>query len=193
MKKIILSLAIAAMAFVPAVATAQNNQKEAPTRNAVKPGLPGARPGVQKELKQFEIFQNIDLDDTQRSQVDALNKALVESRRELMKSAQKMIQKNDSTAKADRKEMKKDMSQDMKEINRKYLADLKKILSDSQYTQFLEESFVDNASKVGKGPKSSKGALKGRPGKFADKKAGLGKQVRDMKSKPAKSLEMKKK
>lgn len=95
-----------------------------------------ARPA---QCNSFSCFNGLNLTDTQKQQLQALCKNYGEKRQALRGDAQQNKQRNDS--------LKKDLRNQAHDLKRQQLADIKKILTPEQYTQFLEQNYLN------KGPK----------------------------------------
>lgn len=87
----------------------------------------------------FSCFNGLNLTDTQKQQLQALCKNYGEKRQALRGDAKQNKQRNDS--------LKKDLRNQAQDLKRQQLADIKKILTPEQYTQFLEQNYIN------KGPK----------------------------------------
>ena len=136
MKKKLMILAVSAFAFLGV--NAQNNNNcgncpetpcaEAPCRqNCDKPC--GKPCGEARCLRQFE---GLGLTDAQKSQLVELNKARAAEFKALRKDCRDRKNRCDSAARVDRRA-----------AQAKYLADLKKVLTPEQYTQFLENAYLN--------------------------------------------------
>lgn len=144
------------------------------------------------------LFGNLNLSTEQQAQLNALNEARKQSRKEFAQAAKAAKEAGDTAF------FKKNNRQ---ELQKKYLSDLQTILTPAQYVQFLENSYLQDQSKpafgnrpqgpksakVKGGPKATKGDFK--PGKKSDFKAGKKGDVRAAKldaSFDAKKADMKK-
>lgn len=87
----------------------------------------------------FSCFNGLNLTDTQKQQLQALCKNYGEKRQALRGDAKQNKQRNDS--------LKKDMRNKAQDLKRQQLADIKKILTPEQYTQFLEQNYVNQGPK----------------------------------------------
>lgn len=87
----------------------------------------------------FSCFNGLNLTDTQKQQLQALCKKYGEKRQALRGDAKQNKQRNDS--------LKKDMRNKAQDLKRQQLADIKKILTPEQYTQFLEQNYVNHGPK----------------------------------------------
>ena len=87
----------------------------------------------------FSCFNGLNLTDTQKQQLQALCKNYGDKRQALRQDARQNKQRNDS--------LKKDMRNKAQDLKRQQLADIKKILTPEQYTQFLEQNYVNQGSK----------------------------------------------
>jgi len=130
MKKII-ALAIVAIALcgIPAIAQAQNNGNCCNSTECTKHGA----------------FAGITLSESQQkaiSELDANRKAQNESRMQQMKKARKERLQNDSVARAERKNER-----------REYLNKMKNILTPEQYVTFLENLVLEKPQGVRHGKK----------------------------------------
>lgn len=136
MKKKLMILAVSAFAFLGV--NAQNNNNcgncpetpcaEAPCRqNCDKPC--GKPCGEARCLRQFE---GLGLTDAQKTQLVELNKARAAEFKALRKDCRDKKNRCDSTARVDRRAS-----------QAKYLAELKKVLTPEQYTQFLENAYLN--------------------------------------------------
>lgn len=85
------------------------------------------------------VFAALNLTETQQLQVKALNEARETSRKELRSAARQARIERDSVDRTDR-------AVKGKELNKKYLSDLREILTADQYVQFLENNYVNTAS-----------------------------------------------
>ena len=132
MKKKLMILAVSAFAFLGV--NAQNNNNcgncaetpcaEAPCqKNCDKPC------GAARCLRQFE---GLGLTDAQKTQLIELNKARAAEFKALRKDCRDKKNRCDSTARVDRRA-----------AQAKYLAELKKVLTPEQYTQFLENAYLN--------------------------------------------------
>lgn len=84
----------------------------------------------------FSCFNGLNLTDTQKQQLQALCKNYGEKRQALRGDAKQNKQRNDS--------LKKDLRNKAQDLKRQQLADIKKILTPEQYTQFLEQNYINN-------------------------------------------------
>lgn len=132
MQKKLMILAVSAFAFLGV--NAQNNNNcgncaetpcaEAPCqKNCDKPC------GAARCLRQFE---GLGLTDAQKTQLIELNKARAAEFKALRKDCRDKKNRCDSTARVDRRA-----------AQAKYLAELKKVLTPEQYTQFLENAYLN--------------------------------------------------
>ncbi|MDE7403269.1 MAG: hypothetical protein K2M87_07650, partial [Muribaculaceae bacterium] len=106
-------------------------------KNGIK-GKPGKRYAKHPENRgayEAEILQSLNLTQEQMSQIQALNEAREVSRRELMNQARQARENGDTTFTFN--------ANAGKEINRKYLSDLKAVLTADQFIQFLTENYVN--------------------------------------------------
>lgn len=87
----------------------------------------------------FSCFNGLNLTDTQKQQLQALCKNYGEKRQALRGDAKQNKQRNDS--------LKKDLRNKAQDLKRQQLADIKKILTPEQYTQFLEQNYINNGPK----------------------------------------------
>ena len=100
-----------------------------------------------KQSRMAVLFEGLNLTDQQKAQVADLQKAMMESRSQMAEKmkAEAKAQKCDSSC--NKKELKREMMAErkngIKELRTKYLADLKNILTPSQYEQFLTNYFVN--------------------------------------------------
>lgn len=83
----------------------------------------------------FSCFNGLNLTDTQKQQLQALCKNYGDKRQALRQDSKQNKQRNDS--------LKKDMRNKAQDLKRQQLADIKKILTPEQYTQFLEQNYVN--------------------------------------------------
>lgn len=87
----------------------------------------------------FSCFNGLNLTDTQKQQLQALCKNYGEKRQALRGDAKQNKLLNDS--------LKKDLRNKAQDLKRQQLADIKKILTPEQYTQFLEQNYINNGPK----------------------------------------------
>ena len=87
----------------------------------------------------FSCFNGLNLTDTQKQQLQALCKNYGDKRQALRQDSKQNKQRNDS--------LKKDMRNKAQDLKRQQLADIKKILTPEQYTQFLEQNYVNQGPK----------------------------------------------
>lgn len=87
----------------------------------------------------FSCFNGLNLTDTQKQQLQALCKNYGEKRQALRGDAKQNKLRNDS--------LKKDLRNKAQDLKRQQLADIKKILTPEQYTQFLEQNYINNGPK----------------------------------------------
>lgn len=87
----------------------------------------------------FSCFNGLNLTDTQKQQLQALCKNYGDKRQALRQDSKQNKQRNDS--------LKKDMRNKVQDLKRQQLADIKKILTPEQYTQFLEQNYVNQGPK----------------------------------------------
>lgn len=172
MKKKIIALAIAAIALTSVNSFAQDNKAEKACPNQEQCPMMKGQKG-EKANKPCP-FEGLNLTDAQKQQLQALQAKQVETmkaNREAMK-AQKETQKE--AKKADREQAKKARL----EMKQNYLKELKSILGQEKYIQFLENSFIDGSNqgprmgqmkKDGKGPKGQKEMQGPRQGKAPKK------------------------
>ncbi|MDE6027300.1 MAG: Spy/CpxP family protein refolding chaperone [Muribaculaceae bacterium] len=99
----------------------------------------GPRPGhhdmAAAEARQAALFEGLNLTSEQQQKITDLDKALKASRQELKDKA-----KEDKNARS-----RSAMMENEKALRVKYLADLNNILSAEQYTQFLQNFYVNQA------------------------------------------------
>ncbi len=84
----------------------------------------------------FSCFNGLNLTDTQKQQLLALCKNYRDKRQALRQDNRQNKQRNDS--------LRKDMRNKAQDLKRQQLADIKKILTPEQYTQFLEQNYINN-------------------------------------------------
>lgn len=87
----------------------------------------------------FSCFNGLNLTDTQKQQLLALCKNYRDKRQALRQDNRQNKQRNDS--------LRKDMRNKTQDLKRQQLADIKKILTPEQYTQFLEQNYVNQGPK----------------------------------------------
>lgn len=87
----------------------------------------------------FSCFNGLNLTDTQKQQLQALCKNYGDKRQALRQDNRQNKQRNDS--------LRKDMRNKTQDLKRQQLADIKKILTPEQYTQFLEQNYVNQGPK----------------------------------------------
>lgn len=118
------------------------------------------RPG---QCYNFSCFNGLNLTDSQKQQLQALCKNYGDKRQALRQDSRQNKQRNDS--------LKKDMRNKAQDLKRQQLADIKKILTPEQYTQFLEQNYVNQGQKhAARGNfKHHKFSKHGQARAFADK------------------------
>lgn len=164
MKKTFIGLAVFAMSFIPAVAVAQNQSndqsfkvenirkgksKEGKSKkdrkvkdgkqafNGKKCDKKGRASNDDKCKKLYNDSVNLaslNLNETQKAQVKALDNARRTSMRELRENARKSRMSGDTTFVFD--------GSQVELIQSKYLKDLRAVLTSDQYVQFLENNYV---------------------------------------------------
>ena len=87
----------------------------------------------------FSCFNGLNLTDTQKQQLQALCKNYGDKRQALRQDNRQNKQRNDS--------LRKDMRNKALDLKRQQLADIKKILTPEQYTQFLEQNYINKGTK----------------------------------------------
>lgn len=87
----------------------------------------------------FSCFNGLNLTDTQKQQLQALCKNYRDKRQALRQDNRQNKQRNDS--------LRKDMRNKAQDLKRQQLADIKKILTPEQYTQFLEQNYINKGTK----------------------------------------------
>lgn len=87
----------------------------------------------------FSCFNGLNLTDTQKQQLQALCKNYRDKRQALRQDNRQNKQRNDS--------LRKDMRNKALDLKRQQLADIKKILTPEQYTQFLEQNYINKGTK----------------------------------------------
>lgn len=189
------------------VAECPQNCPEGPTCKMPKKGdkkghnkgdKKGYNKGDRAKCDSVCLFGNLNLTTEQQAQINALNEARKQSRKEFAQAAKAAKESGDTAF------FKKNNRQ---ELQKKYLNDLQTILTPTQYVQFLENSYLQNQSKpeFGNRPQGPKpGKMKGGPkpkkgdfkaGKKGDFKAGKKGDVRAAKMDArfdAKNADMKK-
>lgn len=145
MKKAILSLAIAALAFssLPAFAQAPGNNDGKSCKNPTECAQ-ARKGGPEKGPKASNPFEGIELTDAQKSSLEALRT----KRAEACKAARAEKQKSDSARMATRQA-------DRKAKARARLDEVKAILTPEQYVVYLENIVIDQpAPRHGQGDKA---------------------------------------
>lgn len=104
----------------------------------------------------FRILESLNLSESQKSQIQELNKNW-QANADKWKASKDQIKGNSDDFRAKRQENK-----------RKYLDEVKKILTPKQYTQFLEKSYLDNNGK--KFAHNGKHGRKGHDGRKNNKR-----------------------
>lgn len=100
--------------------------------------------GRQDVINENVIFETLNLTPEQSAKITALGEAREESRWEYMKSLRQARAEGDTAIKFD--------VNAAREISRKYLGDLRTILTADQYMQFLEGNYINNQrASFGKG------------------------------------------
>lgn len=170
MKKKIIALAIAAIALTSVNSFAQDNKAEKACPN--KEQCPMAKGQKGEKVNKPCPFENLNLTDTQKQQLQALQAKQVETmkaNREAKKEAKKV----------DREQAKKARL----EMKQNYLKEVKSILGQEKYIQFLENSFIEGGNqgpRMGqmkkdgqfqKGQKGQKGPQQGKAAKKDFQKA----------------------
>lgn len=157
MKKTFIGLAVLAMSLMPAAVMAQTqskatdekaktekvDNKKHPRKDKSERGDFRSKGGKHKPDKKNPgvcreqcIFETLSLTEDQKAKVKSLNEAREASRREMFEQVKKTRAMNDSSLKAAKNHG--------KDIDRKYLNDLKSILTADQYIQFLETNYVES-------------------------------------------------
>ncbi len=110
-----------------------------------------------KGAQEVCVFDGLNLTDTQKGQIEALNKAVKVSRQELAAKAKES------------KEVKTDMRKQNKAIREQYIKDLGNILNSDQYVKFLQNYYVntpDHHKRMGKASLMKHKGHKGQKGKM---------------------------
>lgn len=151
MKKSILSIALAALAVLTVSTSAMAAKPERCQSDSTECCAPGGKKKCHKQRKdrrcdsrrdsaQYNPFANLNLTATQQEAI-----AAIPTPREVMKAARE--QQADTTVSP--RVM-------MHNVRQNYLTQVKNILTPEQYTQFLENNYIDNPM-MGKKMKSHKG------------------------------------
>lgn len=166
MKKVILSLAILVATSISAFAATDNNaDAKSP---ACKSQTTCSRNGVcgdkkDKPCKRDKAFEGINLTAEQKSKLEELRKNREEARKNKVEGKacckdskeckdKKDCPKNNLTAEQ-KKQMKAELKAKKLEAKKKYLNDVKSILTPEQYNQFLENSYLSKSDVKGHGKK----------------------------------------
>ncbi|MCH5221775.1 MAG: hypothetical protein J1F05_05525 [Muribaculaceae bacterium] len=133
MKKKILGLALIAVSMIALPSVAQNTDNASVKTNKEKK-VRQDKKVAHKAHKEVSPFDGLNLSDSQKSQLQELNKKRANQRKEDMKQAAKQRHENDSTLRAQRLADRK-----------AYLADVKAIIGADQYVVFLENFYLKAA------------------------------------------------
>lgn len=136
MKKKILAYAVVAMSIfsIPAMAQTQDCKGEGTCPNKGERCLQGGRFNQRKQASRQMVcpFEQLGLSDSQKEQIKQLN----ENRNKQRKERDKIIrQQRDSISKAEKRE---------------YLNQLKKIMGNDKYVEFLENSYMNQMNQMPK-------------------------------------------
>ena len=161
MKKKIVSIAAAIVAFVAINASAQN------TSNANSSCAPDAKcqtTGVCKKAKSecTSIFAGLNLTDEQQKAIKDIKKPSCKG--------DSLCKNKKSEYKAKKDEYKAERAKKMKSARAEYLAQLKKILTPEQYQQLLENNFINDAPRHHDKKGFNNGSRHGKKGDFKAKK-----------------------
>lgn len=158
MKKIIFSLALLVASSTAFVSFAQDNTSTAKktecceTQKGDKKGkrdIKDLKKGkIKPVMKAPNLFEGITLTAEQQTKLDELNASMRPQRPEKKEGDQKLTDEQ-------KKELKKEMNSKRGERKKKYLEGVKSILTPQQYTQFLENSYLNGGMKLQK-PQSFK-------------------------------------
>lgn len=133
MKKTVLGLAIAAMSFTAFGTMAQttNNNNAVATSNNEQV----CTANTKCPKGECNLFEGLNLTDTQKAQLQKLNADRKASREQLAKARKENKMRTDSAARADRRASKK-----------QYLEEVKAIIGPDQYVTFLENVYINGGN-----------------------------------------------
>lgn len=141
MKKTLMGIALLSLGAISFSANAQNNNttpcnNQCPIQQCVTPAdgnCPAPCVNIGQYCDRSACYQNLNLSDEQKTRIADLDKGMATSINELKAQAKA----SDKNAKADRRNQRRD-------LRTKYLEGMKQILTPEQYTQYLENFYLNN-------------------------------------------------
>ena len=149
MKKSVLGLALLSAIVLTTPAVAQKVEKNdccnAKTECTCKQmDRKGHKDGTREKARKFgkvNPFAELNLSDDQKSRIETLHKSIADSRKESMAAVKKARENKDTTF---------NPRSVQKQFRSNYLQELKGILTPEQYTQFLQNYYVNNSGEQGR-------------------------------------------